>query len=111
MIWVIVWVVLVAGTLVGAWFLVRDLWRKAKELIAELTRAAEVLGELADTTGRLAEDAREAERAAQAAADLLPDPGEARRTWHRRRQEGAARRAARRMRDEQTRRRWRQITR
>ena len=44
MVWVIVWTSLVLGTLVGAFVLGRDLWRKGRALLAELARAGEVLG-------------------------------------------------------------------
>lgn len=46
MLWFTVWTALVVGTLVGAFWLGRDLWRKAMALLAELGRAADVLARL-----------------------------------------------------------------
>lgn len=39
---VALWSVLIVGTLVGAFFLFRDLYRRGKRLLAELERATEV---------------------------------------------------------------------
>ena len=50
MVWFSGWTVLVAGTLVGAFWLGRDLWRKAAALFAELGRSSEALGQLGGTT-------------------------------------------------------------
>ncbi|CAN5283992.1 hypothetical protein BH11ACT1_BH11ACT1_25450 [soil metagenome] len=50
MLWFAVWTVLVVGTVVGAFFLGRDLWRKAAALLTELGRAADALGRLGDGT-------------------------------------------------------------
>jgi hypothetical protein len=110
-VWVLVWCVLVLGTLVGAFFLGRDLWRRARALVTELERAAEVLGELAETTGRIAEQAREAERAAAAVTELLPDREEARGWWATLRAEAAERKERRRERDRATRERWKSYSR
>lgn len=111
MIWWLLWTVLVLATLVGAFFLGRDLWRKGRALLAELDRAAQVMGELADATGRLAEEAREAERAALAAAQAVPTREAARAQWRANRERIAERKEARRLRDEETRRRWRALSR
>lgn len=49
--WWLVWTLLVLGTLVGAFFLGRSLWRRAVALGREVARASEQtarLGELAD---------------------------------------------------------------
>lgn len=46
MLWFAVWSVLVVGTLVGAFFLVRHLWRKTKALFAALEELTEVLDRL-----------------------------------------------------------------
>jgi hypothetical protein len=54
MLWFAVWTVLVAGTLLGAFFLGRDLWRKGAALLSELGRAADALGRLGDATERSA---------------------------------------------------------
>ena len=68
--WFTVWTVLVLATLAGAFWLGRSLWRKTRALMAELRRAADVVGALAERADALA---------AQAAADpphhdLLSDP-------------------------------------
>lgn len=55
MLWFTVWTVLVVGTLVGAFLLGRDLWRKARALLVELERASEVMTRLADRAAELAE--------------------------------------------------------
>jgi len=54
MLWFAVWTVLVAGTVLGAFFLGRDLWRKGAALLSELGRAADALGRLGDATERSA---------------------------------------------------------
>lgn len=54
MLWFIVWTLLVLGTVAGAFFLGRDLWRKGKALVAELGRAGEMAGALADRADALA---------------------------------------------------------
>ncbi|MDR0483165.1 MAG: hypothetical protein LBH13_08470 [Cellulomonadaceae bacterium] len=56
--WWLVWVVLVIGTLVGAFFLLRDLWRKAQRL-------ARVAGESAETLGAVSARIQEAMDAAE----------------------------------------------
>ena len=50
MLWSAVWTLLVVGTLVGAFWLGRDLWRTGAALLAELGRASESLERLAGTT-------------------------------------------------------------
>lgn len=109
--WWLLWTVLVLATLTGAFFLGRDLWRKGRALVAELEHAAEVLGDLAETTGRLAEEARAAEHAALAAAEALPSRESARAQWAANRERIEERKDARRARDEETRRRWRALSR
>ncbi len=37
--WFTIWSVLVVGTLVGAFFLGRDLWRKAKALLRQMSES------------------------------------------------------------------------
>lgn len=113
MVWWVVWTVLVLGTLVGAFFLGRSLWRRGRALVAELERASDVLGELAQHATTIAEQAQEAERAARAAREavLLPDADASRDRWARLRAEAAERREARRERDRETRRTWRAYTR
>ncbi|HEY0186247.1 MAG TPA: hypothetical protein VGC67_02035 [Cellulomonas sp.] len=111
MVWFLVWTVLVLAALAGAFVLLRRLWRQGRALVAELERASQVLGELAETTGRIAEQAREAERAAAAVTELLPDPQEAHGRWQELRAQAAVRRERRRERDRTTRERWRAYTR
>lgn len=113
MVWVVVWSVLVVGTLVGAFFLGRDLWRRFRALVAELHEASAVLGQLAEHATTLAEQAQEAERAARAAREavLLPEPDEARERWAENRARARERREARRERDRLTREGWRAYTR
>lgn len=57
MLWFSVWLVLVVGTLVGAFFLLRRLYRAGKALLVELDHAAQVFGDLADRADALAEAA------------------------------------------------------
>jgi biopolymer transport protein ExbB/TolQ len=113
MVWVVVWSVLVLGTLVGAFVLGRDLWRRFRALVAELREASQVLGQLAEHASTLAEQAQAAERAARAAreAALLPDPDEARDRWALLREQARERRELRRERDRRTREAWRAYTR
>jgi biopolymer transport protein ExbB/TolQ len=113
MVWWVVWTVLVLAAVVGAVLLGRDLWRRFRALVAELRRAEEVLGRLAEHASTLAEQAQAAERAARAAREavLLPEPEEARDTWDRVRAEAAVRRERRRERNAETRRAWRAYTR
>ena len=53
--WFALWSVLVVGTLVGAFFLARRLWRSLVALGRELARAGEVTAELADRAAELAD--------------------------------------------------------
>jgi len=107
MLWFTVWTVLVVTTLVGAFFLVRHVYRSGKALLAELEAATAL-------TARFAE---QAEILSAAAAELHPlhpvdltNPEPARR----RRDESALatsrRRAARLDRREATFRRWRALS-
>lgn len=78
MLWFTVWTVLVLGTLVGAFFLLRHVWRAAKALMAELERA----GDIAERLGTRAEELREEmeARAALHPVELAdPEPARARR--------------------------------
>lgn len=101
--WFTVWTLLVAGTLVGAFFLGRDLWRKATALGTELGRAAQVLERLSERTRELTEAAALAHPVAEVVLDD-PEPARARRAAAA--QVSAARRAARAARREATFRRW-----
>ena len=94
MLWFTVWTVLVLATAAGAFWLGRDLWRKGRALLAELERAADVVGAL--------EERAQALTAAAASDpvhhDVLGDPDEARRRLaevHARRDQRRAARAAR----------------
>ena len=58
--WWLIWGVLVVGSLVGAFFLLRDLWRKATTFLRALSEAGEVFG---------AASARIAQAVEQAQAD------------------------------------------
>ncbi|QAY62662.1 hypothetical protein ET495_04625 [Xylanimonas allomyrinae] len=55
--WWLVWGVLVVGTLVGAFFLGRDLWRKAVALGGALGEASRALGDASARIGDAVEDA------------------------------------------------------
>lgn len=72
MLWFTVWAVLVVGTLVGAYFLGRSLWRKATALFAELGRAADVFARLGDASAHLGEEDRTPPVHAQLFADREP---------------------------------------
>jgi len=54
MVWFTVWTLLVLGTLGCAFWLGRDLWRKGKALLAEVGRAGELAGTLADRADQAA---------------------------------------------------------
>ncbi len=104
MLWFAVWSLLVVGTLVAAFFLARDLWRKARALLAELERASDVLGDLADRAAELTAQA-DAE-AGPTGPDLFHDRDELRARRDRLRGERDQRRAAREARHEDTRAGW-----
>lgn len=106
MLWFTVWTLLVLGTLVGAFLLGRDLYRKGRRLLTELGRASEVFAAIA---------ARGEERAGQlvlttpAPVDLTdPEPARARRVLAA--QGTARRRAARQARHEAAYARWRSFS-
>ncbi|WP_448629425.1 hypothetical protein [Cellulomonas soli] len=107
MLWFSVWAVLVVGTLVGAWFLLRSLWRSARDLLAELGRASQVMADLS-------EQVEELRRVQEAAAvplghTLFADKDELRAERDRLQRERDDRREARRARDEATRAGWRAV--
>jgi hypothetical protein len=56
--WFTVWTVLVLATLVGAFWLGRDLWRKGKALFAELQQLGDLVGQMADQADRLTAQAQ-----------------------------------------------------
>lgn len=74
MLWFSVWTVLVLGTGVGGFFLLRRLYRSARSLLAELEHAADALAVLGE---RAEELARAGVGAEPVPVDLL-DPGPAR---------------------------------
>ncbi|MCL3862802.1 hypothetical protein [Actinotalea sp. K2] len=107
MLWFTVWSVLVVGTLVGAFFLGRSLYRSGRELLRELERAAEVFEVATDRVEELTALAEA--RGALAPVDLSdPEPARARRVAAR--AATARRRAARTSRHEATYRRWRSFS-
>lgn len=108
MLWFTVWTVLVVGSLVGAFFLLRHLYRSGKALAVELGRASDVVAEVADRTAELT-------AAAEARAVLAPvelsDPEPARLRRAETLAVKARRREARAERHEETYRRWRALSR
>lgn len=108
MLWFILWAVLVVGALVGAFFLLRDVYRSGRALVEAGGRAADVVGEAADHAADLA-------AAAQAGwtplAVVLDDPAPARERRTVTAAASARRRAARRARHEATYERWRAFSR
>ena len=58
--WVVVWPVLVVGTLVGAFFLGRDLWRRGVRLGHAVSGASDAVTRLSAHADELADAARDA---------------------------------------------------
>ncbi len=108
MLWFTVWTVLVVGAGVGAFFVLRRVYRSGRELLRELDRAAQVLEEVAERAEELTVLAEE--RAPIAPVDLT-DPGPARERRAEAAVATARRRAARAERHAETRRRWRSFSR
>lgn len=105
--WFWVWTLLVVGTLVGAFFLARRLWRSVKGLGRELSRASQVAADLsarADELSRALEDAQPS-----TAPTLFDDPVVLQERVDLLRAERAERRVLRRRRDEQVWSRWRRF--
>lgn len=74
MLWFTVWSLLVIGTLVGAFFLVREVYRSAKAFLVELERLTDVLDRIAERS-----EALTATATTPAPVDLLdPEPARAR---------------------------------
>ncbi|WP_250448294.1 hypothetical protein, partial [Actinotalea sp. C106] len=65
MLWFLVWTALVLGSLVGAFFLLRHVYRSGRALLVEIERAGEVMG-------AVAERAEELERLALALHPVQP---------------------------------------
>ncbi|WP_426308590.1 hypothetical protein [Cellulosimicrobium sp. E-16] len=105
--WFWVWTLLVVGTLVGAFFLARRLWRSVKGLGRELSRASQVA---ADMSARADELSRALEEAQPSTAPtLFDDPVVLQERVDLLRAERAERRVLRRRRDEQVWSRWRRF--
>ncbi|MBM7819927.1 hypothetical protein JOE63_002404 [Cellulosimicrobium cellulans] len=105
--WFWVWTLLVVGTLVGAIFLARHLWRSVKGLGRELSRASQVA---ADMSARADELSRALEEAQPSTAPtLFDDPVVLQERVDLLRAERAERRVQRRRRDEQVWSRWRRF--
>ncbi|MCO7271793.1 MULTISPECIES: hypothetical protein [Cellulosimicrobium] len=105
--WFWVWTLLVVGTLVGAFFLARRLWRSVKGLGRELSRASQVA---ADMSARADELSRALEEAQPSTAPtLFDDPVVLQERVDLLRAERAERRVQRRRRDEQVWSRWRRF--
>ena len=107
MLWVTVWTLLVLGTLLGAFFLGRHLYRSGRALIAELGVAGERLGALAERIAVL-EDAEPEHPVRPARID---DLAAARSRWDEAGAVRAARRLRRRLRYQRTYERWRSFSR
>lgn len=107
MLWFSVWTVLVLATLAGAVVLGRRIYRSGRALLAELGRASDLLGQVAD---RAAELSAATDDAPLAPVDLVdPAPARARRELTAAATE--RRRAARAERHEAARARWRSFSR
>ncbi|MFF2266869.1 hypothetical protein ACFVTZ_01270 [Cellulosimicrobium cellulans] len=105
--WFWVWTLLVVGTLVGAFFLARRLWRSVKGLGREMSRASQVA---ADMSARADELSRALEEAQPSTAPtLFDDPVVLQERVDLLRAERAERRVQRRRRDEQVWSRWRRF--
>jgi len=102
--WFWVWTLLVVGTLVGAAFLARDLWRKAKALMEELGRAGDVAGRASERVGEAV--ARAAETSSAPLPTLFDDMTVHYERVSAQRAVRVERRAARRARNEATWQKW-----
>ena len=67
------WTLLIVGSLVGAFFLARYLWRSAKGLMEELGRASRRFAESSDRLQELSDRAREAAATQHAGPSLFDD--------------------------------------
>ncbi len=105
--WFWIWTALVVGTLVGAFFLARHLWRSVKGLGRELSQASQVAAEMGARADELAR--RLAEEQPSTAPTLFDDPVELRMRVEVLRELRAERREERRRRDEQVWSRWRRF--
>lgn len=108
MLWFSVWTVLVVGSLVGAFFLLRHLYRSGKALAVELGRASDAMAAVADRTAELT---AAAEARSVPAPVELSDPEPARRRRGEALAVKARRKEARAARHEETYRRWSALSR
>lgn len=107
MLWFWVWTLLIIGTLVGAFFLGRHVFRSGKALLAEVGRAGEQLGALGQ---RVSELEASAPQHPVRPVDLA-DRTAARRGWDEVGEVRAERRRRRRLRYRRTYERWRSFSR
>ncbi|MFD4991995.1 hypothetical protein ACFWH7_09380 [Cellulosimicrobium cellulans] len=105
--WFWIWTLLVVGTLVGAFFLARRLWRSMKGLGRELSRASQVAADLSARADELSRALEEAQPST--APTLFDDPVVLQERVDLLRAERAERRVLRRRRDEQVWSRWRRF--
>jgi hypothetical protein len=105
--WFIVWSVLVVGTLVGAFFLGRDLWRKARALLAQMSESAQVMDRFAQRADELTAVAAAAQPST--APTLFDDPVVLHERVEELRAQRAARKVERRARNTATWDRWRRF--
>lgn len=103
--WFWIWTVLVLGTLVGAFFLGRRLWRQTVALGHELGRAGAVLAELSERAAEL--EAIAARQAPDTSSTVFSDVGPLRARRAQLQERAAARRVARQERHRATVRGWR----
>lgn len=107
MLWFTVWTLLVLGSLVGAFFLLRHLYRAAKGLLHEVERASQTMAAVADRAAELEDAAR---RLHPVAPVDLADPEPARQRRAVAAVATARRRAERTARHELVYRRWRSFS-
>jgi hypothetical protein len=105
--WFTIWSVLVVGTLVGAFFLGRDLWRKAKALLRQMSESSQVMDRFARRTDELTAAAAAAQPST--APTLFDDPVVLHERVEDLRAERAERRVLRRTRNKVTWDRWRRF--
>ncbi len=92
--WWLIWSILVVGTLVGAFFLLRDLWRKGMRLAKALSEASQTF---ADASVRISDAVEQAKaNAPDTSPTIFDDPVELRERVTLLREERAERAAARR---------------
>lgn len=102
--WWLIWSTLVLGTLVGAFFLLRDLWRKAMTFLRALSDAGDLAGAAAQRISDAVDDAQA--NAPDTSPTLFADPVELRNKVTLLREERADRAAARHLRRLETARGW-----